>query len=171
MNFSDAGSAARPAVRFEDIVVGDMLTPVSIEVTYKRICMNAASTWDWFPGHHDPDYARSQGQRTIYLSTLFFHGFIDRGLNEWAGPDALIRRRKISMIQSIYPGQIATLSGKVVGKRQDGGRRLVDFELLVSSEDGPCVPSEATVELADPLVDVPGRTAAQMRGDVEGRRT
>ena len=49
-----------------------------------------------------------------------------------------------------------TLSGKVVAKRDDGGRRLVDLELLVSSEDGPCVPSEATVELADPFVEVPG---------------
>ena len=147
MNSSDTGAAARPALRFDEVSVGDSLPTVSIEVTYKRICMNAASTWDWFPGHHNPEYARSQGQRTIYLSTLFFHGFIDRGLNQWAGPDALIRRRTISMIRSIYPGQTATLSGKVVGKRDDGGRCLVDLELLVSSEDGPCVPSEATVEL------------------------
>lgn len=156
MNSSDTGAAARPALLFDEVSVGDSLPTVAIEVTYKRICMNAASTWDWFPGHHNPEYARSQGQRTIYLSTLFFHGFIDRGLNEWAGPDALIRRRKISMVRSIYPGQTATLSGKVVAKRDDGGRRLVDLELLVSSEDGPCVPSEATVELADPFVEVPG---------------
>ncbi len=67
-------------LRFDDVAVGDEITPVSIPVTYKRICMNAAATWDWFPGHHDPEYARSQGQQTIYLSTLFFHGFIDRGL-------------------------------------------------------------------------------------------
>jgi acyl dehydratase len=156
VNSSDTGAAARPALLFDEVSVGDSLPTVAIEVTYKRICMNAASTWDWFPGHHNPEYARSQGQRTIYLSTLFFHGFIDRGLNEWAGPDALIRRRKISMVRSIYPGQTATLSGKVVAKRDDGGRRLVDLELLVSSEDGPCVPSEATVELADPFVEVQG---------------
>ncbi|SHV22876.1 acyl dehydratase [Mycobacteroides abscessus subsp. abscessus] len=156
MNSSDTGAAARPALLFDEVSVGDSLPTVAIEVTYKRICMNAASTWDWFPGHHNPEYARSQGQRTIYLSTLFFHGFIDRGLNEWAGPDALIRRRKISMVRSIYPGQTATLSGKVVAKRDDGGRRLVDLELLVSSEDGPCVPSEATVELAAPFVEVQG---------------
>ncbi|MDV3133383.1 hypothetical protein [Mycobacterium sp. 29Ha] len=155
MNSSNERSAARPALRFDDVAVGDSLPAVSIEVTYKRICMNAASTWDWFPGHHNPEYAQSQGQRTIYLSTLFYHGFIDRGLNEWAGPDALIRRRTISMIRSIYPGQTATLSGKVVGKRRDGGRHLVDLELLVSSEDGPCVPSEATVELTDESAEAP----------------
>ena len=48
-----------------------------------------------------------------------------------------------------------TLSGKVVAKRDDGGRRLVDLELLVSSEDGPCVPSEATVELTDESAAAP----------------
>ncbi len=129
------------------VSVGDEITPVSLEITHKRVCINAAATWDWFPGHHEPDYARAQGQRDIYLSTLFYHGFVDRGLNDWAGPDALIRRRKISMIKSIYPGQTATLTGRVVGKRVENGRHLIDLELLVSSEEGPCVPSEATVEL------------------------
>lgn len=131
-----------------DVEVGDTIPPVSLPVTHKRVCLNAAATWDWFPGHHDPAYARSQGQRDIYLSTLFYHGFIDKGLTDWAGPDTLVRRRTMSMTRSIYPGQTATLTGSVVGKRFEGGRCLVDLSLLVSSEEGPCVPSEATVELA-----------------------
>lgn len=140
-------STPTAGLRFDDVAVGDEITPVSIPVTYKRVCLNAAATWDWFPGHHDPEYARSQGQRTIYLSTLFFHGFIDRGLGDWAGPDALLRRRKISMIRSIYPGQTATLTGRVIGKREVNGTGLIDLELMVSSEEGPCVPSEATLQL------------------------
>lgn len=140
-------TTAAAGLRFDEVAVGDEITPVAIAITYKRICMNAASTWDWFPGHHDPEYARSQGQQTIYLSTLFFHGFIDRGLGDWAGPDALLRRRKISMIRSIYPGQTATLTGRVTGKREVDGTGLVDLELMVSSEEGPCVPSEATLQL------------------------
>jgi acyl dehydratase len=142
-----SASTAIQGLTYADVEVGTEITPVSLPITYKRVCINAASTWDWFPGHHDPEYARAQGQQNIYLSTLFYHGFIDRGLNDWAGPDALIRRRKISMIKSIYPGQTATLTGTVVGKREDAGKYLVDLELLVSSEEGPCVPSEATLEL------------------------
>ena len=140
-------TTAAAGLRFDDVAVGDEITPVAIPITYKRICMNAAATWDWFPGHHDPEYARSQGQQTIYLSTLFFHGFIDRALGDWAGPDALLRRRKISMIRSIYPGQTATLTGRVVDRRGVDGKGLVDLELMVSSEEGPCVPSEATLQL------------------------
>lgn len=144
---TETSTADITGVTFDEVAVGDEITPVSIPVTYKRVCMNAAATWDWFPGHHDPNYARSQGQKTIYLSTLFFHGFIDRGLTDWAGPDALLRRRTISMIKSIYPGQTATLTGRVVAKRRERGLCLVDLELTVSSEEGTCVPSEATLQL------------------------
>lgn len=140
-------TTTRQPLRVEDVAVGDELPPVSIPISYKRVCLNAAATWDWFPGHHDPEYARSQGQKTIYLSTLFFHGFIDRGLTDWAGPDALLRRRKISMLRSIHPGQTATLTGRVVAVRDTALTGLVDLELMVSSEDGPCVPGEATLEL------------------------
>lgn len=143
---------ATPSPTFAEVEVGAEIPPVSLPITHTRVCLNAASTWDWFPGHHDPEYARSQGQRDIYLSTLFYHGFVDRGLNDWAGPDALIRRRKISMLRSIHPGQTATLTGTVVAKRVEGDRQLVDMELMVSSEEGPCVPAEATVEL--PRADV-----------------
>lgn len=132
---------------FEDVREGDVLPSISLAITHTRICQNAAATWDWFPGHHDPEYARRQGQRTIYLSTLFFHGFVDRLVTDWAGPDAFIRRRRIRMIRSIYPDQTATATGHVTATRTDAGRGLVDIEALVSSEDGPCVPAKVTVQL------------------------
>ena len=125
----------------------ETLPPVSLDITYRRVCHNAAATWDWFPGHHDPAYARSQGQRTIYLSTLFFHGFVDRLVTDWAGPSAFIRRRRIRLLRSIYAGQTATATGSVTARREDGGRRLADVACVVSSEEGACVRAEVTVEL------------------------
>jgi acyl dehydratase len=140
--------AARPAtLAFEDVEAGAKLPSISLEITHKRVCMNAAATWDWFPGHHDPEYARRQGQRTIYLSTLFFQGFVDRLVTDWAGPDAFIRRRRIRMLRSIYAGQTATARGRVTGKREQGGRALVEIEAVVESEEGACVPAEVDVEL------------------------
>ena len=126
---------------------GQDLPAIALEVPYRRVCLNAAATWDWFPGHHDPEYARRQGQRTIYLSTLFFHGFVDRLVTDWAGPGARIRRRKITMQRSIFAGQTATARGRVVAVREQDGRRLVDVEAVVESEEGACVPAEVTVEL------------------------
>lgn len=138
---------AGTSVVFDDVSAGTELPAISLDVSYKRVCMNAAATWDWFPGHHDPEYARRQGQRTIYLSTLFFHGFVDRLATDWAGPQAFIRRRRIRMVRSIYAGQTATACGKVSALREEDGRGLVDIEATVESEDGLCVQAEITLEL------------------------
>jgi acyl dehydratase len=141
------GAHPDPAAGSSTDVDAEQLPPISLDVTYRRVCHNAAATWDWFPGHHDPEYAHSQGQRTIYLSTLFFHGFVDRLVTDWAGPDAFIRRRRIRMVRSIYAGQTATATGSVTALRDEDGRRVADVSCLVSSEDGACVPAEVTVEL------------------------
>lgn len=134
-------------LRWQDIQAGSQLPEVAIEISYRRVVMNAAATWDWFPGHHDPFYARDQGQRTIYLSTLFFQGLVDRLVTDWAGPRAFIRRRKIEMRQSIYAGQVARASGRVARVYEADGAGLVDVEAEVASEDGPCVRASLIVEL------------------------
>jgi acyl dehydratase len=134
-------------LRWQDIQAGSQLPPVAIEISYRRVVMNAAATWDWFPGHHDPFYAREQGQRTIYLSTLFFQGLVDRLVTDWAGPRAFIRRRKIEMRRSIYAGQVARASGRVARVYENDGAGLVDVEAEVGSDEGPCVLAAVTVEL------------------------
>jgi acyl dehydratase len=133
--------------REQDLRAGARLPEVTLDISYRRVVMNAAATWDWFPGHHDPFYAREQGQRTIYLSTLFFQGLVDRLVTDWAGPLAFIRRRKIVMRRSIYAGQVARASGRVKRAYDDGGATVVEVEAEVSSDEGPCVAAELTVEL------------------------
>ena len=134
-------------VRFGDVRSGDRLAPVTMPISYTRVCQNAAATFDWMPGHHDPAYARAQGQETIYLSTLFFTGFVDRCVTDWAGPEAFIRRRRITMTSPIYAGETATVTGEVTQSGVDGGRGLVHLGVVVRSERGTCVTAEVTIEL------------------------
>jgi len=54
--------------------------------------MNPGATGDYFPGHYDPDYARRQGQPTIYANSLHVFGMLDRAVSEWAGPHSLLLR-------------------------------------------------------------------------------
>jgi acyl dehydratase len=134
-------------MRFGDVRIGDRLAPLTMPITYTRVCQNAAATLDWMPGHHDPAYARAQGQETIYLSTLFFTGFVDRCVTDWAGPEAFIRRRRITMTLPIYAGETATGTGEVTDTAVDGGRALVHLDVVVRSERGTCVTAEVTIEL------------------------
>lgn len=131
-------------------VVGDELPAIELDVSLHRVVLNAAATWDWFPGHHNPFYARTQGQRTIYLSTLFFHGFVDRLVTDWAGPGACLVRRRIQMRRSIFAGETAVARGRLTNVHHDSDATRVDVEASVDGPDGPCVTAEITARLARP---------------------
>jgi acyl dehydratase len=130
---------------WDEVAVGEELPPLVDEITYRRVVMNPGATWDYVPGHYDPDYARSQGQPTIYANSLHLFGLLDRAATEWAGPTAFLVRRAVRLLLSMYAGDTVTVAGTVTGKR-DGG--LVDLALSVTNQDGaPCCTAELTLRL------------------------
>jgi acyl dehydratase len=144
---------------WDDIAVGDELPRVEDHVTYRRVIMNPGTTWDYFPGHHDPAYARAQGQPTIYVNSMHLMGFVDRLATDWAGPRSFVARRRIALRRSIYAGDTMVGEGRVVAKRTApppnalgaGGaplRHLVDLEITIHDQHGHlCVPATVTLAL------------------------
>ncbi|SEH79171.1 Acyl dehydratase [Mycolicibacterium rutilum] len=129
-----------------EIVPGTELPGVADPIDYQRVVMNAGSTWDYFPGHYDPEYAAAQGHPAIFVNTMHIAGFIDRVATSWAGPCSRVVRRRMTLLGSIYAGDSMVGAGRVVGKR-DG--RLVDLEISVSNQRGElCCPAEVTLELS-----------------------
>jgi acyl dehydratase len=143
-----ATHAGAKQLTWDDVNEGDAIPRVTTEVSLKRVIMDAAATWDYFPGHHNVDYAREQGQKTIYINTMFFQGFIDRVVTDWAGPQTWIVRRKMTMQRSIYAGDTMFGEGKVTRKWvDDDGRRLIDVDIAVGNDDGVACPASATILL------------------------
>jgi acyl dehydratase len=133
---------------WDDIAVPTELAEVSDTVEYLRVIMNPGSTWDYFPGHFDPEYARAQGHPTIFVNTMHIAGFVDRIATDWAGPYSRVVRRKVSLLGSIYAGDSMVGRGRVTAKRVDGSRRLVDLEITVFNQrDELCCPAEVTLLL------------------------
>jgi acyl dehydratase len=125
------------------------------EISYQRVVMNAATTWDYFPGHYDPAYAQSHGHPTIFVNTMHIAGFVDRVATDWAGPYSRVVRRKMRLLGSIYAGDSMVGRGRVLDKRcetLDGTTRyLVDLEVSVCNQRGElCCPAEVTLELVSP---------------------
>ena len=130
------------------------LPEVVDELSYERVVMNASATWDYFPGHFDPEYAQRQGHPTIFVNTMHLAGFVDRIGTQWAGPYSRVVRRKIALTGSVYAGDTMIGRGKVVGKRcNDSGSKpqyLVDLEISVSNQRGElCCPAEVTIEVLE----------------------
>jgi len=137
---------------WDDIAAPIDLAEVVDTIDYQRVVMNPGATWDYFPGHFDPDYARRHGQPTIFVNTMHIAGFVDRIATGWAGPYSRVVRRKVSLLGSIYAGDSMVGRGRVVGKRVESAgdvlRRLVDLEIAVYNQrDELCCPAEVTLEL------------------------
>ncbi|MGV0645929.1 MaoC/PaaZ C-terminal domain-containing protein [Mycolicibacterium sp. XJ2546] len=144
---------AHPEVSWENLVVPTELPEVVDHIDYQRVVMNPGATWDYFPAHYDPKYARRQGHPTIFVNTMHIAGFVDRVVTGRAGPHSRVVRRSIRLLGSIYAGDTMVGRGRVVTKRQDasGGapRLLVDLEVTVCNQrDEVCCPAEVTLQLS-----------------------
>ena len=108
---------------WEDVTVPTELTEVVDTVDYQRVVMNPGATWDYFPGHFDPDYAQRHGHPTIFVNTMHIAGFVDRIATDWSGPYSRVVRRKVSLLGSFYAGDSMVGRGRVVDKRLETVRR------------------------------------------------
>jgi acyl dehydratase len=145
-------ATAVAVLSFEDVRVGQELPSVVLPVTLSRCVMDAAATRDFFPGHHDRDYARSQNARDAYLNTMFFHGFVDRVVTDWAGPTACVRRRTLRMIAPVCSGD--TMEARATVIRCDAAAAVVEVEIRIHTEQG--LRATAVVSVVVPSA---GRTA------------
>lgn len=139
-------------VVWSEVSVPADLPEVVDEISYQRVVMNAAATWDFFPGHYDPVYAERQGHPAIFVNTMHLAGFVDRIATDWAGPCSRVVRRKLRLLGSIYSGDSMVGRATVVDKRCDTTagtpRYLVELRVTVCDQRGElCCPAEVTLEL------------------------
>lgn len=127
---------------------GEILPTVELPVTLRLCVHDASATHDYFPGHHDRDYARAQNARDTYLNTMFFHGFVDRVVTDWTGPGGVVRKRLLRMKTPICVGDTIRTYARVVDRRVEEGRAIADVAVEVRSEHG--VGAEAVVTCTNP---------------------
>ena len=126
---------------------GDELAPVSIALTRRRAAQAVAATRDYYPAHHDEEFARKSGAEGIFFNTMFLQGFVGRAATEWFGNDAFLRRLEIAMRGSNYVGRTLVAEGTVAAVRESNGCTLVDADVTLATEDGPTTDVTLTVQL------------------------
>jgi len=135
---------------WREVSVPTELAEVVDVIDYQRVVMNPGATWDYFPGHYDPEYARRDGHPTIFVNTMHIAGFVDRIATDWAGPYSRVVRRKVRLLGSIYAGDSMVGRGRVVDKRLDKDRHLVDLTIDVFNQrDELCCPAEVSLLLPE----------------------
>jgi acyl dehydratase len=108
------------AIRFVDVRIGESLPALAVAVTPSVIVAGALASGDFEVVHHDVPGARARGTPDIFMNILTTNGYVQRFVNDWAGPGARIRSVAIRLGVPNFAGDTLKLSGVVREKRTEG---------------------------------------------------
>jgi acyl dehydratase len=137
---------------WDNVEVGERLPLFEDVLTFTRVASAPAATLDWYPLHHDPEFARANGQPGVVLSTVQLMGLVDRVVTDWAGPTTFVRRREIRLLHSVFACDVLFCTGTVTAKddrdlRTDA-RGWVSVDVEVKNADGLlCCAAAITIEI------------------------
>jgi acyl dehydratase len=135
-------------VSWEHVQEGEELPTLVMPINLTRCAYLASATRDFSPQHSNRDYAQQRSKtRDVFVNTQFNLGMVSRFLTDWAGPDSAIRRTKVVMRGNVCAGDDMIINGRVTKKYVQDGEHRVDIDVLISTQDGPATPCEATLAL------------------------
>ncbi|MCI0845154.1 MAG: hypothetical protein J4N87_07320, partial [Chloroflexi bacterium] len=89
---------------YEDVQTGDEITPLVKEIGLARMMAYGAATWDFIRLHYDADYARGLGFEAPFVDGQMMGGFLTQQIQDWAGPEAFLRKLAFRNRVMAYPG-------------------------------------------------------------------
>lgn len=138
-------------LHFEDISVGDSAPALTHTLTRADLIEYAGASGDFNPMHTDEVAAKDAGMPSVFGHGMFSAGLLATAMTNWSGVGSVVRY-KVRFVKQTWPGEEFATSITVTGKRQEGGKGLVDVECSLANKQGEVkVSGEATLAL--PLRD------------------
>ncbi len=137
------------APKFADVKVGDELPPLKLPpVTRHQLALYCGGSGDHNPIHVDIDFAKKFGFKDVFAHGMLSMAFLGRLATSWV-PQAQVRKLGTRFTAITWVGDQITVSGKVTGKREENGEKLVDLEVKCTNQNGQnTLEGSATVALA-----------------------
>ncbi|MCX7141392.1 MAG: MaoC/PaaZ C-terminal domain-containing protein [Proteobacteria bacterium] len=135
-------------VQFENLKAGDAIPAItSPAISHLQLALYASAGADHNPIHVDEDAAKAGGLPGIIAHGMLPLGFLGRLITQWA-PQRQLRSLSARFVAMAFPGDVITCSGKIAGKREEAGEKLVDLELVAQNQKGENIQlGKATVVL------------------------
>src|SRR5471032_1816297 len=113
--------------------------------TSSRYC---GGSGDHNPIHVDLDFAKKFGFKDVFAHGMLSMAFLGRLVTSWV-PQKQVRGLGTRFTSITWVGDVITVSGKVTGKRESNGEKLVDLEVKCTNQSGQdTLQGSATVALA-----------------------
>ena len=136
------------APRFDDVKVGDTLKPLVLPpISRHQLALYCGGSGDHNPIHVDIDFAKKFGFKDVFAHGMLSMAFLGRLATSFA-PQSQLRKLGTRFTSITWVGDVITVSGKVTGKREENGEKLVDLELKCTNQNGQdTLQGDATVAL------------------------
>ena len=146
-------TTVKRTLQWDDIQVGDEVTPLEIPITTTMIVAGANASRDFMPVHHDRDYANKQGSPNLFMNILTSNGYCVRFLTDWAGPEAMVKKLSIRLGAPCFPNDPLRFTGSVTGKsRGEEAEGFIEVTFNAANSLGDHVSGTAVLSLLDGAV-------------------
>ncbi len=137
------------APKFDQVKVGDEIKPIVLPpISRHQLALYCGGSGDHNPIHVDIDFAKKFGFKDVFAHGMLSMAFLGRIVTSWV-PQKQVRNLGTRFTSITWVGDVITVSGKVTGKREEGGEKLVDLEVKCTNQNGQdTLQGNATVALA-----------------------
>lgn len=138
-----------PQCYWENVNEGYEVPGYSLHIDWTTIVKQVSGSQDFYPVHHDPEFARSGGHRDIFVNTGFMQGCFSHMLTDFVGDEGWVRKFNMAMKRMNMLGDTISFKGRVVKKYvNDQGEHCLNLEIWCENQrEGVTTPSFATVVL------------------------
>ena len=136
------------APKFEDVKVGEALKPIVLPpISRHQLALYCGGSGDHNPIHVDIDFAKKFGFKDVFAHGMLSMAFLGRLATSFALQSQL-RKLGTRFTSITWVGDVITVSGKVTGKREANGEKLVDLEVKCTNQNGQdTLQGDATIAL------------------------
>src|ERR1700744_1660460 len=119
---------------WDDVKEGDELPGFEMYLSETKMVEQVSGSQDFYPAHHDRDFARSGGPPDGFFNTGLTRATLGRLLNDYAGTEGWVRKLEYAMRKMNRPGVTLRARGKVARTYTDeDGNGLGDLEIWLEN--------------------------------------
>ena len=123
-------------VSFDKINAGDDLPPLTMEpVTETQLVRYSGASGDFNPIHTVPHVAEQAGLGGVIAHGMLVMGFVGRAITAWVGV-APLRRFGVRFVGITRPGQVITVTGRLVERLEIDGEHRIRCEVAAADQAG-----------------------------------
>jgi acyl dehydratase len=132
---------------FEDVKVGDEIPSfTSAPLTRTNFVRYAGASGDFNPLHHDNTFVTVFGMERVISHGMLVMGITGKAITDYL-PQRYLRKYKVRFASPTEPADFndmqntsaratLTVTGKVINKLEEGGEKLVEYEIQTADQNG-----------------------------------